>query len=78
MNTTMVQLKKKTAEKLKLLKAYERQSYDEIINRLIQEVEEEPLTEQEINEIQQGLDDVKAGRTKSIEDVAKGFGIKLK
>ncbi|MBW2974191.1 hypothetical protein KY366_00605 [Candidatus Woesearchaeota archaeon] len=78
METTMIQLKKKTAQRLRSFKNYGRQSYDEIINRLIQEAEEEPLTEEEIKEIQQGLEDVKANRVKSIEDVAKGYGIRLK
>ncbi len=54
MDTTMVQLKKKTTERLKTLKEYERQSYDEIINRLIQETEEGPLSDEEIKEIKKG------------------------
>lgn len=74
----MIQLKKDTAERLKRLKDYERQSYDELINKLIQTSEAEMLTEQEINEIKQGLDDIRAGRTRSIEKVAKGLGIRLK
>ena len=78
MQTTMIQLKKITAEKLKMFKSYKRQSYDEIINKLIQEVDEEPLTEQEIKEIEEGLEDVKAGKVESIEKVAKGYGINLK
>ena len=73
MQTTMIQLKKITAEKLKMFKSYKRQSYDEIINKLIQEVDEEPLTEQEIKEIEEGLEDVKAGKVESIEKVAKGW-----
>ncbi len=78
METTMIQLKKGTAEKLKKLKDYERQSYDELINKLILASETEMLTEQDINEIKQGLDDIRAGRTRSIEEVANGLGIKLK
>jgi len=78
METTIIQLKKKTAEKLKSFKVYGRQSYDEVINKLIQEVEEEPLTDQEIKEIEEGLEDVKAGRVKPIGEVAKSYGIKLK
>ena len=78
METTMIQVKRDTAEKLKKLKDYERQSYDELINKLIQMSEAEMLTEQEISEIKQGLDDIKAGRTRSIEEVAKDLGIRLK
>ncbi len=78
METTMIQLKKGTAEKLRKLKDYERQSYDELINKLIQTSETEMLTEQDIKEIKQGLDDIKAGRTRSIEEVAKDLGIRLR
>lgn len=78
METTMIQLKRDTAERLKKLKDYERQSYDELINKLIQTSETEMLTEQEIKEIKQGLDDIKAGRTRSIEEVAKDLGVRLK
>ena len=73
----MVQLKKITAEKLKMLKTYERQSYDEIINRLMQQLEE-PLTNEEIRDIQEGLEDVKSEKVKSIEKVASDYGVKLK
>ena len=78
MDTTMIQLKRVTAERLKKLKDYERQSYDELINKLIHTSETEILTEQEISEIKQGLDDIRAGRTRSIEEAAKSLGIKLK
>ena len=74
----MIQLKRVTAERLKKLKDYERQSYDELINKLIHTSETEILTEQEISEIKQGLDDIRAGRTRSIEEAAKSLGIKLK
>lgn len=36
------------------------------------------LSPREIEEIEEGLADVKAGRVTSIENVAKDFGIKLK
>jgi len=76
METTIIQLKKNTAEKLRSLKVSNRESYDEIINRLINE--QEQLTEEEIEEIQQGLDDVKNNRVKPIEEVARKHGVKLK
>lgn len=74
----MIQLKRGTAERLKKLKDYGRQSYDELINKLIQISEAEILTEEEISGIKQGLDDIKAGRTRSIEEVARDLRIRLK
>ena len=77
MENTMIQIKKETAERLKKLKDYGRQSYDELIKKLIQTSEAETLTAGEIDEIKIGLEDIKAGRTRSIEKVAKDLGIKL-
>ena len=67
-----------TLDKLKTLKNYERQSYDEVLNNLMDSCEEESLSEEEINEIQEGLEDIKKGRIYSIESVAKELGISLK
>ena len=78
MNTTMVQLKKSTVHTLKQLKRYERESYDELINSLIDRSFAEPLTQDERKDVEVALEDIKAGRVHRIEDVAKEFGVKLK
>ena len=74
----MIQIKKNTAESLKNLKDYSRQSYDEIIRKLIETNEDDMLTDEDIHEIKKGLDDIKSGRTSPIEKVAEDIGIKLK
>ncbi|MBS3141466.1 hypothetical protein J4405_04965 [Candidatus Woesearchaeota archaeon] len=74
---TTIQLNVETLERLKTIKSFERQSYDEVLNNLIDNCEEESLSEEEINEIQKGLEDIKRGRVYSIESVAKRLGIKL-
>jgi len=78
MKKTTIQLSFKTLERLKALKNFDRQSYDELIINLVDNVEEEILSEDEINEIQEGLEDVKKGRVYPIEIVAKELGIALK
>ncbi|MBS3170179.1 hypothetical protein J4223_00170 [Candidatus Woesearchaeota archaeon] len=78
MEKTTIQLNQVTVERLKNFKNFERQSYDEVINLLFDEIEEESLSEKEISEIQQGLEDVKKGRVYSISSVAKELGITLK
>jgi predicted transcriptional regulator len=78
MKTTMIQIKKETAIKLKGLKTYHRETYDDLINKLIHEANEEPISAEEIREIEQGLKDVKAGRVYSEEQIAKELGIRLK
>ncbi len=78
MEKTTIQINFETLERLKSLKNFERQSYDELLNSLINNCEKENLSEEEINEIQKGLEDVKKGKVYSIEVVAKELGIALK
>lgn len=78
MEKTTIQINIETLERLKMLKIFERQSYDEVLNNLIDNCDDESLTSEEIDEIQKGLEDVKRGRVKSIEEVAKNLGITLK
>ena len=77
MKTTMIQIKKDTARKLKELKKYNKQSYDEIITEMIHETNSERLTEKEKTEIEEALEDVRNGRVYPIKSVAKEFGVKL-
>jgi len=75
---TTIQIKQGTLERLKNFKRYKRQSYDELLNDMIDETEEETLTEEEIKDIQIALKDVREGRVYPIEQVAKELGIILK
>ncbi len=78
MDKTTIQLNIETLERLKALKNFERQSYDELLNSLIDNIEEENLSQEEIEEIKKGLEDIKMGRITPIEQVAKELGVKLK
>ena len=78
MQKTTIQIDRSTLKRLKDFKNYERQSYDDVLNSIFNEIEEESLSEEEINEIQQGLEDIKKGRVYPIEIVAKELGIALK
>lgn len=76
MNTT-IQVKQDTVERLKYFKEFSKESYDELINKLIDSVEEEQLTDEALEDIQQSLRDVRAGKGESLEAVAKEFGVDL-
>ena len=78
MGKTTIQINLETLERLKALKHFERQSYDELLNNIIINIEEEKISEEEIIEIQQGLEDIKKGKLYPIESVAKELGIMLK
>lgn len=78
MEKTTIQINFETLERLKALKNFERQSYDELLNNLIENSEEENLSEEEIREIKIALDNIKRGKVKPIEQVAEELGITLK
>ena len=78
MEKTTIQISNETLERLKTIKNFERQSYDDILNNLIDNIEEETLDEDDINEIKIGLENVRRGKIKPIEQVAKELGILLK
>ena len=74
---TTVQVKEQTLERLKFFKESSKESYDEIINKVLDEVEEGELTDEAIEDIKIGLREVREGKGKPIEQVAKELGLKL-
>lgn len=78
MEKTTIQINQSTLERLKALKNIERQSYDDMLNNLIDNVEEETLSQEEVEEIKLGLENVRKGRVKPIEQVAKELGVILR
>lgn len=77
MEKTTIQINVETLGRLRTLKNFERQSYDDVLNILIENQAEEKISDEEIVEIQKGLEDIKLGRTQPIEEVAKELGVKL-
>ena len=77
MDKTTIQLSSETLERLKVLKSFERQSYDDVLNILIDNFDDEPLTKKEIDEIKIGLEDIRMGRVVPFEQVLKEKGIRL-
>ena len=77
MEKTTIQINLETLERLRALKNMERQSYDDVLNNLIDNCEEESLTEEEIEDIKTALENVKRGKVKPIEQVARELGIIL-
>jgi len=77
MEKTTIQLNTSTLERLKLFKAHNRQSYDELLNIMIDDAESESLSAEEIKQIEKSLEEIKNGQVYSIAEVAKEFGVKL-
>ena len=78
MEKTTIQISQNTLERLKNIKKYERQSYDDLINSIVDEVDEESLSNEEIDDIKIALENVKRGKAKPIEQVARELGIILR
>jgi len=79
MDKTTIQVGSLTLERLRSLRVMERQSYDDLLNNLIDHFEEdEILTKEEIESINRGLEDIRLGRTVPFEKVLRERGIKLK
>ena len=74
---TTIQVKEKTLERLRTIKEYSRESYDDLINRMVDQLDEGALTAQAIESIKRGLDDIQKKRTRPLGAVAKDFGVAL-
>ena len=74
---TTIQLDEKTKEELERVKLFPRETYNEVIIRLVMTSQEETeLSEETIKNIEKALDDVKKGRLYSTEAARKELGIK--
>lgn len=77
METTTIQIRKALKKKLEELKAYPNETMDQLIERLADsKIDYEPLSEEDIKGIEQGLADIRAGRVYTTEQIKKELGIK--
>lgn len=72
MRTTTIQLDIETKEALEKMKMYPRETYNEIIERLLEDTQE--LNEETERDIKQALKDFKDGRFKTHEQLKKEMG----
>ncbi len=74
---TTIQVKESTLGRLKFFKESSKESYDEIINKVLDEVEEGVLSDETLEDLRIGLRDIREGKGEPIEKVAKELGIRL-
>jgi hypothetical protein len=73
---TTVQLEKRVKDELESIKAYPKETYSKVIERLIKTCSEDSeLSSQTVRNIERSLKDIKAGRVYSTKDVKKKLGI---
>lgn len=74
---TTIQLSETTKEKLDVLKDYQRETYEQVIQKLIEHVAEEnmELSEQTKKDIELARKEIKAGRFHTEAEVKKRLGL---
>ena len=76
MPPTTIQLQPEVKEHLNLLKRHPRESYNDVIKRLVgSRIDEEPLSDEAIEGIEEALGDIRKGRLHTEEEIRKEFGV---
>ena len=74
--TTTIVIQKDLKSRLDKVKLHPRETYNDVIERLLEcTVDDEPLTEESLRAIEEGLVDIRKGRTVPMEEVMKELGI---
>jgi predicted transcriptional regulator len=77
METTTIQIRKSLKRKLDELKIYPNETMDQLIERLADnKIDREPLSKEEIKGIEEGLEDIKAGKVYTTKQLKKNLGVK--
>jgi len=75
--STMIRVGYDVKERLDSMKYYQRESYGDVISRMLDACGEEGLTDEDIMDIEKSLDDLKHGRYRTIEEVMKEEGMSV-
>ena len=74
--TTTIRLDTAIKEKLDSIKSFEEESYQKVIIRLINIAkDDEKISNEEIKQIEESLEDIKKGRVLSLKDAEAKWGI---
>ena len=75
MGTTTIQVGTDTKEKLNGLKIHPRETYDDLINRLVDAAyDDEPLSDEERDDIRASERDITARRVRDLKEIMKALG----
>ncbi len=74
---TTIQVDERTKNLLERLKIHNRESFNEVIKKLATaKFDSEPLSEEEIKDVEKSLDEIKAGKYYTHEQVKKKLNLK--
>ncbi|MDE1767031.1 MAG: hypothetical protein KGI27_12295 [Thaumarchaeota archaeon] len=68
---TTIKIKDKTRTKLENLKIYSKETYNDVIERLMRAAQDDDLDPQTVRNLRKSLDDMEKGKTYSLEQVEK-------
>lgn len=70
MASTTIKIDTELKDRLNTLKIHPRESYNDVIERLVaMAVDEEPLSQETIRDLERSLEDLKAGRVYTLDEV---------
>jgi len=72
---TTIKIKAKTRTKLENFKLHTKETYNEVIERLMKTAQDEEMDPQTIKNIRKSLDDIEKGKTYSLAQVEKELGL---
>lgn len=74
---TSIQLENKTKARLEKMKTFPKESYNDVVNRLLNVVEDDEgiLSSQTIKDLEKALAEIKSGKTLSHSQVKKKHGL---
>lgn len=72
---TTVRIDRKVKASLDSLKNFKKESYSEVIERLVNSCSDDPLSASEIEQIESSLEDIKKGRVLSMRMAEKKWGV---
>jgi len=73
---TSIRISSDMKDKLSSLKVHPKESYEDVIGRLVEiAIDDEPLSDETIKAIEESLEDIKAGRVYTLEEVAEELGL---
>ena len=76
MQSTSIRIRKTTRNHLERLKRYPRESFDDVISRLIEaSVDDEPLSEETLEAIEQSLKEYREGIYYTHEEILTDLGV---
>ncbi len=73
---SVVRVGERTKQRLDRLKLHPRETYDDVIARLTDmAIDDEPLSDESLEHLRRSEEDIRAGRTRRLADIARELGI---